>query len=108
EFGIDRDAVLQDAEQQDQLFYRLFPAQVEQGPQKAPTFKWLVTRCADGTGKTAPRELIHLLNCILEQEIKRLEQGGGAAPRRPTIRSVRFQIGASDCLESEAKPISLC
>jgi hypothetical protein len=28
------------------------------------------------TGKTAPRELIHLLNCILEQEIKRLEQGG--------------------------------
>src|SRR5262249_16003306 len=37
-------------------------------------------RCADGTGKTAPRELIHLLNCILEQEIKRLEQGGKAAP----------------------------
>jgi hypothetical protein len=39
-----------------------------------------VTRCADGTGKTAPREMIHLLNCILEQEIKRLEQGGTPAP----------------------------
>jgi hypothetical protein len=80
QFQIDRAAVLQDADQQEKLFYRLFPAQVEQGPQKAPTFKWLVTRCADGTGKTAPRELIHLLNCILEQEIKRLEQGGKAAP----------------------------
>ncbi len=80
EFGIDSAAVLQDAEQQEKLFYRFFPAQVEQGPQKAPTFKWLVTRCADGTGKTAPREIIHLLNCILEQEIKRLEQGGGPAP----------------------------
>jgi hypothetical protein len=80
EFGIKRAEVLQDADQQERLFYRLFPAQVEQGPQKAPTFKWLVTRCADGTGKTAPRELIHLLYCILEQEIKRLEQGGNAAP----------------------------
>jgi hypothetical protein len=66
EFAIDTAAVLQDVEQQEKLFYRCFPAQVEQGPQKAPTFKWLITRCADGTGKTAPRELIHLLNTILE------------------------------------------
>jgi hypothetical protein len=80
EFGIDSAAVLQDADQQEKLFYRFFPNQVEQGPQKAPTFKWLITRCADGTGKTAPRELIHLLNCILEQEIRRLEQGGPPTP----------------------------
>jgi hypothetical protein len=79
EFGIDGGAVLKVAEQQEELFYKFFPNQVEQGPQKAPTFKWLVTRCADGTGKTAPRELIHLLNCILEQEIKRLEQGASPA-----------------------------
>lgn len=75
EFGIDRSAVLQSAAQQQQVFDRFFPKQVEQGPQKAPTFKWLVTRCADGKKKTAPRELIHLLNCIREQEIKRLEHG---------------------------------
>lgn len=80
EFGIDATAILQDADKQEKLFYRFFPAQVEQGPQKAPTFKWLVTRCADATGKTAPRELIHLLNSILEQEIRRLEQGGAPAP----------------------------
>ena len=80
EFNINSTAVLQNAEQQAKLFYKFFPSQVEQGPQKAPTFKWLVNRCADGTGKTAPRELIHLLNCILEQEIKRIEQGGAPAP----------------------------
>jgi hypothetical protein len=80
EFQIDVPAVLQDALKQDDLFYRFFPQQVEQGPQKASTFKWLVTRCADGTGKTAPREIIHLLNSILEQEIRRLENGGAPAP----------------------------
>jgi hypothetical protein len=80
EFGIDKDEVLKDAKQQEALFYRCFPAQVEQGPQKAPTYKWLLTRCADGTEKTAPRELIQLLNCLLEQETKRLEQGGAPAP----------------------------
>lgn len=80
EFGIDKDDVLGDSKKQDELFARIFPPQVEQGPQKAPTFRWMVTRCADGSGKTAPRELIHLLNCIREQEIGRLERGGVAAP----------------------------
>jgi hypothetical protein len=80
EFGIDSVSVLQDARQQERLFEVLFPKQVEQGPQKATTFKWMVTRCADSTKKTAPRELIHLLNCIRDQEIRRLEQGGRLAP----------------------------
>jgi hypothetical protein len=65
---------------QEKLFDKFFPLQVEQGPQKSSTFKWIVTRCADGTGKTAPREVIFLLNCVLEEEIKRLEHGGEPAP----------------------------
>ncbi len=79
ELKIDAKSILEDATKQDDLFYRVFPRQVEQGPRKASTFKWLVTRCADGTGKTAPRELIHLLRSVQEQEIKRLEQGGAAS-----------------------------
>jgi hypothetical protein len=35
----------------------------------------MVSRCADGSGKTAPRELIHLLISIREKEIERLERG---------------------------------
>jgi hypothetical protein len=80
EFQIDREAALRDSKKQDELFARLFPLQVEQGPQKATTFNWMVGRCADGTGKTAPRELIHLLNCVRDEEIRRLERGGGVAP----------------------------
>jgi hypothetical protein len=79
-YGIDRETVLKSAEQQDAVFARIFPAQVEQGPQKATTFNWMVARCADGTGSTAPRELIHLLNCIREEEIRRLERGGSLPP----------------------------
>jgi hypothetical protein len=76
EFGLNVGAVLQDYVVQERLFYQFFPGQVEQGRKKPRTFKWLITRCADGTNKTAPRELIHLSNSILEQEIKRLERGG--------------------------------
>jgi hypothetical protein len=80
QFGINMSAILQNTSKQEELFSRLFPAQVEQGPQKATTFKWMITRCADGTKKTTPREIIHLLNCLREQEVSRLEQGGAAAP----------------------------
>lgn len=80
EFGIDATAVLGDAKSQEEVFARLFPPQVEQGSQKATTFNWMVTRCADGSGNTAPRELIHLLNSIKDQEIRRLERGGAVAP----------------------------
>jgi hypothetical protein len=75
EFGIDVHAILADYDKQVELFYQFFPDQVEQGPQKAKTFKWLIGRCADGTKKTAPRELIHLSNSIRDTEIRRLERG---------------------------------
>ena len=36
----------------------------------------MVSRCADATARTAPRELIHLLKSVQQDEIKRLENGG--------------------------------
>ena len=73
EWKIDKRAVLNNSEAQADLFYRLFPKQVEQGPQKPTTLAWIISRCADGTGKTAPREVIHLL--------KPYPRGGGQADR---------------------------
>jgi hypothetical protein len=35
----------------------------------------MINRTADGTSKTAPRELIHLLSTLREKEIERLERG---------------------------------
>jgi hypothetical protein len=64
-----------DFEAQQALFYRFFPQQVEQGSKKRLTLDWMISRCADGTDKTAPRELIHLLNTLREKEIERVERG---------------------------------
>ena len=81
EFGFDKDIVLRDFENQKQVFERLFPSQVDQGTRKPSTFDWMVSRCADATGKTAPRELIHLLGALREKEIARLERGEETAPQ---------------------------
>ncbi len=80
DLDIDPKEVLLSSASQEQLFNRLFPDQVEQGINKSTTFKWMVSRCADATEQTAPRELIHLLNSLLEKEIQRLEKGGTPAP----------------------------
>lgn len=38
----------------------------------------MISRCADATDKTAPREIIHLLNTLREKEIERSERGEAA------------------------------
>ena len=73
--NIDREKILGDYNAQLELFYRLFPAQVDQGSRKPSTLDWMISRCADGTGKTAPRELIHFLTSLRDKEISRLEHG---------------------------------
>jgi hypothetical protein len=74
-FQINQLEVLKDFEKQQAVFYRFFPPQVEQGPKKRQTLDWMISRTADGTNKTAPRELIHLLSTLREKEIERLERG---------------------------------
>jgi hypothetical protein len=75
EHKIERADVLVDFNKQQQMFYRFFPHEIEQGSKKRQTLEWMISRCADGTDKTAPRELIHLLNTVREKEIERLERG---------------------------------
>jgi hypothetical protein len=65
-----------DLAQQKALFYQIYPRQVEQGKRKPETLEWMVSRCADGTKKTAPREIIHLLMSLKDEEIARLQLGG--------------------------------
>jgi hypothetical protein len=67
--------VLASTESQAAFFYRIFPRQVDVGPNKPDTFEWMLGRTRDGTGQTAPRELIHLLNCLREVQVRRLEVG---------------------------------
>jgi hypothetical protein len=78
--NVDREKILSDFNAQRDLFYRVFPAQVDQGSKKPPTLDWMISRCADGARKTAPRELIHLLTSLRDKEISRLERGESPAP----------------------------
>ena len=61
--------------EQEKLFYRIFPQQVDAGARKSTTLDWMLSRTADGTKQTAPRELIHLLSAARDEQLKLLEMG---------------------------------
>lgn len=74
-YGIGEDSVAPNPTEQERLFYRIFPGQVEVGPNKSTTFVWMLSRTRDASGNNAPRELIHLLNEARSVQLKRLENG---------------------------------
>lgn len=78
EYGIDTSRVLANLDEQEAFFYRLFPEQVDVGPNKPRTLDWMIGRTRDGSGMTAPREVIHLLNSLREVQVRRLEIGEAA------------------------------
>jgi len=67
--------VLRSMDSQLELFYRVFPDRVDVGPNKSKTFQWILTRTTDGTGKPAPREIIHFLNAARDAQLRRHELG---------------------------------
>ncbi|MGO4437296.1 P-loop ATPase, Sll1717 family [Rhizobium sp. RAF56] len=74
-YGVDKGPVLADADKQTALFYKVSPPQVDSGPNKPDTLKWLITRTSDASKAAAPRELIHMLNELRNEQIKKLERG---------------------------------
>jgi hypothetical protein len=100
EYEIDTKALLSDFEAQKVLFYTIFPLQVDQGSRKSSTLDWLISRCADGTGKTAPRELIHLLNALREKEILRMERGETQAAGKQLFDRSVFKTALPDVSEA--------
>ena len=69
---------------QNSFFGAVFPQQVDAGQKQPKTLDWLLSRTADGSGRTAPRELIHLLIEIRDEQLK-LYQLGHAAPTEGRI-----------------------
>lgn len=61
----------------DQLafFERVFPEQIDLGERKSSTIDWILGRVRDGTGQSAPREVIHLLNAARDRQCELLERG---------------------------------
>ena len=79
-YDVDQETVLASADAQEERFYRMFPDQVEPGLRRPATFKWMLTRTQDGFGRTAPRELIHLLEAVRTAQILTIEQGEELPP----------------------------
>ena len=102
-YNVDPDTVLASSEEQEKLFYRIFPSQVDTGARKSTTLDWMLTRTADGTRQTAPRELIHLLTATRDQQLRALEMGAAEPPDEnlfdrasikaalPEVSKVRFE-----------------
>lgn len=75
EFQINREAVLDNYDEQENLFYRIFPEQIDIGDKKPKTMDWLISRVRDGNNTVAPREIIHFLNESQQQQISRFQIG---------------------------------
>src|SRR5665213_605004 len=78
-------------EDQEALFYGMFPEQVDSGPNKPATLDWLLSRTQDGTRQPAPRELIHLLNSIRDIQYRKLELGEQEPPARQLFARVSLK-----------------
>ena len=74
-YGVNKEDILTSQKKQLELWSRIFPAQVETGPNKPTTFNWMLSRTRDATQTSAPREIVHLLNELRDRQIARLERG---------------------------------
>ncbi len=71
---IKQEDYLADFNKQRELFYTIFPDQIEVGEKQSETLDWVLGRTRDAVAN-APRELIHLLNQAKEEQLKMNEIG---------------------------------
>ena len=94
-YGVTED-VLDSVDAQEKFFFRMFPDQVEVGPNKPKTLDWLLSRTRDGTQMNAPRELIFkftFLNSLrIARQMRRYELGEARSARQMR----RYELGEPD------------
>jgi hypothetical protein len=74
-YAADSSSILSDSDQQRSFFAKLVPEQIDSG-RNPKTFEWMLGRIRDGSGKPAPRELIHLASATRDVQLAMLERGG--------------------------------
>jgi len=102
-YGLTSEQIVSSAELQGEFFYKVFPAQIDRGISKSSTLDWMVSRTADGTKRTAPRELIHLLLSSRDEQLRLFQLGGSEPPDKllfdtaairaalPTVSKARYE-----------------
>jgi hypothetical protein len=84
-YDVAAERVLADVAEQQALFERVFPEQVDLGARKPKTFDWCLSRTRDGHGVTAPRELIHLMSAARDKQLRRFEIGEAPPAGEPVF-----------------------
>ena len=99
-YGADYNTVLDSTNAQQEFFYRIFPDQVDVGPKSPTTLDWLLTRTRDGTQINAPRELIHFLNSLRTQQMRRFELGEQEPDGEPLFARAVFKEALPEVSET--------
>ena len=90
-YAVNREDVLRSAELQSEFFYRVFPSKVDIGKGKPVTLDWMMSRTADGSKRTAPRELIHLLAATRDEQLKLYQLGNPEPPADNLMSNVAIR-----------------
>lgn len=59
----------------EELFYAVFPAQVDLGSRRPTTWNWMLSRIRDGNGIAPPRNLIDLVTKAQEAQLRKEQRG---------------------------------
>ena len=89
-YRVDPGEVFGSVQEQQKLVQRMLPDQVDAG-RNPKTFAWMVSRTTDGSGRSAPRELIHLLSSLRDRQLRRLELGQEPPPAEELFDRASFK-----------------
>ncbi|VVT13361.1 conserved hypothetical protein [Sphingomonas sp. EC-HK361] len=96
----------------DGIFARVFPTQVDQGTRKPATWAWMMSRISDGNGVKPPRNLIDLVSFAREAQLRREDRspreidGNNEIIEADSLRMALTQLSetrVTDTLLAEAK-----
>lgn len=89
-YGVSPHEILADANAQRRFFDSLVPDQIDVGKNPA-TFEWILGRVQDGTKRSAPREVIHLLTEARDAQSWMLDRGESEPPGTELLSRAAFR-----------------
>ena len=94
-FNINKNTLLSSIINQEGFIQKVFPDKIDTG-KNPKTFDWILSRIQDGRKVSTPRELIHLLECITNNQIERLRRGENKGTKCPIYDRVVFKQSLLD------------
>jgi hypothetical protein len=93
---------LERLDQQEKLFYRIFPRKISSG-KNPDTLDWLIGRTQDSNGICAPRDLINLIKSAITRQIKQLELGDAEPPDENLFQRAIIKDALSDASKEKVE-----